>query len=174
MTSVADVAAGANLLVFLAAVLGKLDRWGQWRSLSDEIPGPIVVRRAVRLGVPAAEGIVVVLTVISPASGLGVGAVVLLCFSLAVSLLARRLAGQECNCFGAIAPGRIGQRLAARNLLFALIAAAGCLLARHAAVHGLSLSKILVIVLCGVLALMLDQFRRLRRTTRILAQSEGG
>lgn len=115
----ADVAAGASALVFLAAALGKLDSWRQWSRLCEEIPGPGVLGRVVRIMVPALEGIIVVLSFAFPIVGLAAAALALTGFGLAVLLLARRLEGHECNCFGAIAPGTISQRLAARNVTLA-------------------------------------------------------
>jgi hypothetical protein len=162
----ADVAAGACGLLFCAAALGKLDRWHQWSQLTAEIPGPRVLGRVVRVSVPAIETAVVVLSVASPTAGLAAGAVALGGFSVAVWLLAQRVAGRECNCFGAIAPARIGPNLAARNIVLAILVAGGWWVARHERLQALSFSKMLVIVLFGAIALMLDQFRRLSRVAR--------
>ena len=125
LRALGDVAAGACALLFLAAALGKLDSWEQWSRLTSEIPAPVVLRRAVRVVVPAVECVVVVLCFAWPAVGLASGTAVLAVFALAVWLLARRLSGRECGCFGAIAPATIGPRLAVRNAALAIVAAAG-------------------------------------------------
>jgi hypothetical protein len=164
--ALADSAAGVCLLLFLAATHGKLDSWRQWSRLSNEIPGPTVLRRGVRVIVPEVEGTVVVLSFAAPIVGLAAGAVVLAVFAVAVALLAQRLAGQECNCFGAIAPGTISQRLAVRNMAFAALAAGGWYTAHREDLQALSFSKVLVIVLFGIVALMLYQYRRLRESGR--------
>ena len=158
-----DVAAGACALLFLAAVLGKLDSWEQWSRLTREIPGPAVTGRAVRVIVPAVECVVVVLCFAWPAAGLASGTAVLAVFALAVWLLARRLSGRECGCFGAIAPATIGPGLAVRNAALAIVAAAGWYLAQQENLPGLSLGQVLVTVLAGAIALMLFQYRRLRQ-----------
>lgn len=164
--ALADIAAGACGLVFLAAALGKLDGWGEWSRLTEEIPGPAVLGHSVRFAVPAVESAIVVLSFASPTVGLAAGAAVLACFAVAVWLLAPRLSGRECNCFGAIAPARIGPHLAGRNMVLAVLVAGGWWVARRENLQALSFSKVLVIALFGAIALSLDQFRRLRRVAR--------
>ena len=78
---------------------------------------------------------------------------------IAVWLLARRLSGRECGCFGAIAPATIGPRLAVRNAALAIVAAGGWYLARRENLPGLSLGQVLVTVLAGAIALMIFQYR---------------
>lgn len=163
LRALGDVAAGACALLFLAAALGKLDSWEQWSGLTSEIPAPVVLRRAVRVIVPAVECVVVVLCFAWPAAGLASGTAVLAVFALAVWLLARRLSGRECGCFGAIAPATIGPRLAVRNAALAIVAAAGWYAARQENLPGLSLGQVLVTVLAGAIALMLFQYRHLRQ-----------
>lgn len=166
MKLIAEVAAGACALLFLAAVLGKLDGWGQWSRLSQEIPGPGAVGRVTRVGVPMVESAIVVLSLASPIAGLAAGTVVLVGFASAVGVLGRRLAGQECNCFGAIAPATISWQLAARNIVLAILAAGGWYAARRENLQALSFSAVLVTVLFGAIALMVFQFRRLRQAAR--------
>jgi Methylamine utilisation protein MauE len=163
LRALGEVAAGSCALLFLAAALGKLDSWEQWSRLTKEIPAPAVLGRAVRVIVPAVESVVVVLSFAWPAAGLASGTAVLAVFALAVWLLARRLPGRECGCFGAIAPATIGPRLAVRNAALAIVAAAGWYLARQENLPGLSLGQVLVTVLAGAIALMIFQYRRLRR-----------
>jgi len=162
----ADLAAGACALLFLAAALGKVDSWAQWSRLSEELPGPASLGRTVRVMVPAAEGMIVVLSFALPAAGLAAGAVILAVFAVAVRVLARRLAGRECNCFGAIAPATISTRLTTRNIALALLAAIGWWVVRHENLPAFSFPKVLVTLLFGVIALMLVQYRRLRQATR--------
>lgn len=159
--TLADVAAGAFALVFLAAALGKLDSWGEWSHLNEEMPGPALLGRAVRVMVPALEGVIFVLCFVLPIVGLAAAAAVLAVFAVAVWFLARRLAGRECNCFGAIAPATISPRLAARNIALAVVAAAGWYAAWREDLQLLSLGKVLVALLFGAIALMLFQYRRL-------------
>lgn len=173
MKLLADVAAGACALLFLAAALGKLDSWAQWSRLTAELPGPAPLGRAVRVTVPVIEGLIVVLSFALPVAGLAAGAVVLAVFAVAVSFLARRLAGRECNCFGAIAPASISPRLAGRNIALAGLAAAGWYLALLAKSSALSLSAVLVTLLCGGIALTLFQYRSLRGTARTIHNVEG-
>lgn len=166
MSVLADAAAGSCALVFLAAVVGKLDRWSQWSRLTDEFPWQPVFGRAARFVVPAIEGAVVVLSLAVSIVGLASAALVLAGFALAAIFLSRRLAGRECNCFGAIAPATINRRLAARNVMLALAATAGWYAARQANVRALPLSSILLVLLVGVIGLMLLQHRRLQRAAR--------
>src|SRR6266567_2537221 len=165
LRALGEVAAGACALLFLAAALGKLDSWEQWSRLTKEIPAPAVLGRAVR---------VVVLSFAWPAAGLASGTAVLAVFALAVWLLARRLSGRECGCFGAIAPATIGPRLAVRNAALAIVAAAGWHLARQENLPGLSLGQVLVTVLAGAIALMIFQYRRLRQAAGRPASSMPG
>ena len=174
LRALGDVAAGACALLFLAAALGKLDSWEQWSRLTKEIPGPAVLGRAVLVIVPAVESAVVVLCFTWPAAGLASGTAVLAVFALAVWLLARRLSGRECGCFGAIAPATIGPRLAARNAALAIVAAAGWYVAWHENLPRLSLGQVLVTVLAGAIALMLFQYRRLRQAAVRPASSTPG
>jgi hypothetical protein len=162
----ADLAAGACALLFLAAAVGKLDSWAQWSRLSEEIPGPAPLGRAVRVMVPAIEGMIVVLSFALPAAGLAAGVVVLGGFAAAVRILAPRLAGRECNCFGAIAPATISPRLATRNIALAFLTAGGWWVVRHENLQAFSFAEVLVTLLFGVIALMLVQYRRLRQATR--------
>ncbi len=162
MSALADVAASACALLFLAAVLGKLDRWGEWSRLTAEIPGPALLSRSVRVTVPAVESAIVGLSVGWPIAGLAAAAVFLPGFALAVFLLARELPNRECNCFGAIAPAKIGPRLAERNIALASVAAVGWYIAQHQNLQALSLSTVLMTLLFGAIALMLFQYRRLR------------
>jgi hypothetical protein len=166
MRTFAEIAAGAFALVFVAAAVGKVDSWGPWSRLTEEIPGPGVLGRVVRIAVPAAEGAIVVLSLASPVIGLAAGAIILGGFALAVWTLARQLAGRECNCFGAIAPATISSRLASRNIALAILAAAGWYAARRESLQAMSFSKVLVTALLGAIALMGFQFRQLRQAAR--------
>lgn len=162
----ADVAAGACILLFLAAALGKFDRWAEWSRLSEEIPVPTLVRRAIRLIVPAAEIVIVALTIAAPGAGLGAGGVVLAVFAIAVWVLARELEGRECNCFGAVAPGTISARLALRNATLALLAGGGWYLASTQRAPALSLGAVVATGLTGAVVLTVFQYRSLLGTAR--------
>lgn len=166
MRIVADVAAGVCALIFLAAALGKVDSWTQWSRLSAEMPGPAFLGRMLRVVLPAIEGMIVLLSVGWPIVGLAAGTVFLGMLAVAVSLLVRRLAGRECNCFGAIAPATISPRLAGRNVTLAILAAGGWYAARHENLPALTLPKIMLTVLLGTGALMLMQYRRLHQASR--------
>lgn len=168
----AEVAAGMCALMFLAAAGGKLDTWAEWSRLSEELPGPVVLRSAVRIMVPALEAGIVILSFALPAAGLAAGAVVLTGFAAAVWLLAPRLSGRECNCFGAIAPAAISPRLAARNIALAGLAAAGSYLALLEKPGALSLPAVLLTLLCGAVALMLFQYRSLHGTAQVIHNVE--
>lgn len=169
----ADVAAGACALLFLAAALGKLNSWGQWSRLTADVPGPAVLGRVVRFAVPAAESTIVVLTVGWPIAGLATGAVVLAVLAFGVWILARTLlTGRECNCFGAIAPAAISQRLAGRNIALAALAVAGWYLAAHEHLQARSFSNVVATMLFGVLALLLVQSRSLWAAARAVRQRE--
>lgn len=162
MKTLAEIAAGACALVFIAAAVGKADSWDSWKRLTQEIPGKAVVGRAVQIFVPALEGAIAVLAFVSPVLGLAGGAIVLAGFAVVAWWLAQRLAGRECNCFGAIAPATISQRLAARNIALAMLAGGGWYAARHERLQAMSLLKVLATALVGAIALMVFQFRRLR------------
>ena len=161
MNTLADIVAGAYALIFLAAALGKLDSWAAWSRLSREIARSDLLGSAVRSVVPAVEGLVGVLCFVAPTAGLAAAAVLLAFFALAILLLSRRLAGEDCNCFGAIAPATISPRLAARNLALAIIAAGGWYAASQQNLQARSLGQMLVTLLLGTIALMFIQFRRL-------------
>jgi hypothetical protein len=167
----ADLASAACALVFLAAVAGKLDSWGDWSRLSHDIPGGPALGRAVRIMVPVIESIIVVLCFASPIAGLAAAALVLGGLAVAVRDLQDRLGGRECNCFGAIAPATISPRLAARNAALAAAAAAGLYAAWRVDLQTLSLLKVLVTVLVGAILLALFQYRRLRQAVRTVRTS---
>jgi hypothetical protein len=151
-------------LLFLAAVLGKLDSWAQWSRLIEQIPGPPLVGRFARFAVPASEVAIVALSLASPVAGLAAASLILACFAIAVSALARRLGGQECNCFGAIAPATISPRLAGRNAGLAVLAAGGWYAAHHANMQAQPAGNAVATVLVGVIVLMLVHYWRLRET----------
>lgn len=166
MTLVGEAAAAVYALLFLAAVLGKLDSWEQWSELSDGLPGPPAVGRGARYGVPAAESVVVALCVLWPLGGLAASALVLTGFAASVELLARQIPGRECNCFGAIAPATISPRLALRNVVLAVAAAAAWYVVWKQDVQALSALSVFLTVLLGAIALMVLQLWRLRQATR--------
>jgi Methylamine utilisation protein MauE len=165
MRVVADVAAGACALLFMAAVLGKLDSWPDWSRLTKDFPGPTAFGNAVRVVVPAVEASIVVASFAVPTVGLAAGAVVLTCFAVAVWVLGRQLAGRECNCFGAIAPATISPRLAVRNAGLAIALLASWVVSYHERAQALSLGKVIATVLGGAIALTCFQYRRLRHAT---------
>ena len=164
MTVVGSVAAGACALLFLAAVLGKLDSWKQWSELAKEIPGPPVLGGLAQVLVPILEFAIVLLSFAWPVIGLAAGAIALTGFAVAVWFLAHRMSGRDCNCFGAIAPAAISPQLAARNVVLAAGAAAGWYVAQRATLGAMSLSEVLLTVLVGVIVLMGAQYRALRET----------
>lgn len=164
---VAVIAAGGCALVFLAAALGKVDSWGPWSRLSEQIPGPPLLRRVVLFAVPGTETVIAVLNFVWPIAGLAAGTVALAVLAVAVALLARRLAGRECNCFGAIAPATIGPRLAMRNVALALLAGAGYYVVRQEKLQTLSLGAVIATVVVGATALMTLYFWRLHQAARL-------
>jgi hypothetical protein len=170
----AAISAGACALLFVAAVLGKLDSWAQWSRLTDEIPGPLPLGRAVRVVVPVIESGIVVLSFAHPSIGLATAAFFLLSLAGAVWLLSRILAGRECNCFGVMAPSTITPRLAQRNIALALLAAVGWYLAHNEKRQPLSVSAVVATLLCGGIALVLLQSRKLFVTVRTVSQREEG
>lgn len=169
----ADFAAGACALLFLAAALGKLDRWEAWSGLCAQIPGPPKLGRVVQSLVPIIEGAIVILCFVQPTIGLAAGAVVLAGFAIAVGLLARRLGGEECNCFGVVAPATISPRLATRNVVLAMLVAFGWFEAETEHLHALSLSKFLATLVSGAIVLMFLQYQKLSRTRRDIDRAEG-
>lgn len=172
MKVVAEIAAGACALVFMAAALGKLDGWRRWAQLTEDISGPPFIGRFVRFAVPGVEGTIVVLSYASPTVGLAAGAVALGSFAAGVSLLARQLAGRECNCFGAIAPGTIGPHLATRNSILALAAIAAWYTARRENLQALSLGMVVATLLLGAIALMAFHYWLLRDAARAVARGQ--
>jgi hypothetical protein len=172
MRVVGDIAAGACALLFLGAVLGKLDSWSQWERLTGDFPGPVGAGRVVRVLLPVIEGSIVLLSLAFPRIGLAIGIAVLLCLAGGAWHLTKKLQGRECNCFGVIAPTRITPRLALRNAALAVLLAGGWYTAQHDKLQTLSLSAVLATLLCGGIVLMLLQSHRLIATVRTVGQGE--
>jgi len=166
LTLVVHIAVGTSALVFAAAALGKLDSWGEWTALTDEFGLPRPWRRPVQFGVPLAETAIVVTSILAPTAGLAAAAALLALFAAAVWVLRGRLAGRECNCFGAVAPATISGRLAARNALLAAPAAAAAFAAGRADVQALPPLEVLVTVVVGTILLMGFEFVQVRRASR--------
>jgi hypothetical protein len=166
MRALADLAASAYGLLFVAAAAGKLDSWGAWSELARKIPGPPTIRPVVQVIVPVGEGVVAVLCFAAPIAGLAAAAVLLAGFAIAVGLMQPRLGGQECNCFGAIAPALINTGLVVRNAILAALAAAVFYAAWRLDLRPLSPLQALAAALFGAIALMLFEFRRLRDAAR--------
>ena len=135
-------------------------------DLSKELPGPGVLGGGVRVVLPTIESAIFVLALVAPIVGLAAATVVLAGLAVAVWFLARQQVTRECNCFGAIAPATIGPRLAARNLILSIVAGVGCYAAWDQDLRSLSLTKVLLTLLVGAVALMLLEYHRLRRAVQ--------
>jgi hypothetical protein len=112
-------------LIFVGSVLGKLDGWNRWSSLTSALPLPRHGSSAVRILLPLVEAVVAVVLIVDPAAGLAASALLLAVFAVAVVIFARRIGPAECGCFGALTPTKLGNGLAVRNALLAIVAAVG-------------------------------------------------
>lgn len=163
MTGVVQIAAAAYGLLFLGAALGKFDGWTEWVEAVRRFPLVEALRKPVAVLVLSAEALVAVLAVSAPAIGLAASATLLAVFGGLVLALRKRLAGQECNCFGAAMPSEIGLRLAARDFVLAAVAAAGSFGALRWKAGSLSLAQLVPILLAGLLIVMAGEFVQFRR-----------
>jgi hypothetical protein len=169
MDTVARFASAGYGLLFVAAVLAKLDGWPSWSSAVEGwLPRRPAFARALRWVVPQLEGLAAVLAFTVPRVGLLVSALVLVLLAVGIGVLRPSHRGEECNCFGAVAASRIGAPLAARNLVLAAVAFAGFFGSDHVRrLSGLELvamfaGLLLVIVSAESLKFYLSAMRRLR------------
>lgn len=147
-------------VLFLIAAVGKVDAWPEWTELSRKLSGHRSIAAGIAFGLPLAEGAVAVTCVVEPRLGLAAAAALLAALACGVLIAHRRAGAAACNCFGAIAPGELGPRLALRNGALALIAGTG---SRLATSHGdVSLLTLLSVVSIGALVVMSAELFRLQ------------
>lgn len=148
-------------VLFLGAALGKLDGWRRWTATSYRLlPGHRVAARRVRVLIPAAEGAAATLAFVSPAVGLAACGGLLVFFAAVVAALSRRAAGEDCGCFGALMPDKLGPGLAVRDLAFALPALAAAVYATGAGVPALDGIAVVLALFVGLMAIVLAEFSR--------------
>jgi hypothetical protein len=94
-----------------------------------------------------------------PKVGLLAAGALLAAFAAAVAVLQRRHAGAECNCFGAVAPTRIGRSLVARNVVLSAVALGTAGVGWSVEVARLSASEYVAVALLGSLLFVAAQFR---------------
>jgi Methylamine utilisation protein MauE len=119
--------AGLIALVFLTSAVSKLrDLRGFEASLPALAPVPSGLLRPLAVAVVAAEGAVPVLSVIPPAIsyGFGLAGVLLVAFTVAITLALRRGRRAPCRCFGASSTP-IGPRHVVRNATLLAVTALG-------------------------------------------------
>lgn len=123
MDAAVEIVAAALGVVMTGAVLGKLDAWGRWaNTMYRLVPWSRILARRLRHAIPAVEAVVALLLFVRPIVGLVACATLLGVFAVAVALLARDHAGEDCACFGTVVSSRIGLGLAARDAALAAIA----------------------------------------------------
>lgn len=87
-----QLGAGGYALLFLTALLGKLDAWRSWKAaVSNFFAGRL--SRLVLFGIPCFEAVVVGLLVAAPVLGLWLSAIMLIAFGAAVFALNARHSG---------------------------------------------------------------------------------
>lgn len=149
---------------FLAGALSKLDAWSTWkRTLARFIPLPETAGALLRIAVPTGEITVSLLLFTRIGLGLVAASGLLTLFGMAVAILTRRHAGEDCGCFGQAAHTEIGWRLAGRNLLLAFVAASAAFTALRTPVPPLSALQITAAILLGLLVLAVIEGMHLRQ-----------
>lgn len=124
MNAIVEIATAALGVVMAGAALGKLDAWGRWaNTMYRLVPRSRILARRLRYAIPVVEGVVVVLLFARPVVGLAACALLMTVFAVAVAVLARTHAGEDCACFGTVVSSRIGVGLAVRDAVLAVLAA---------------------------------------------------
>jgi hypothetical protein len=152
--------AGAYVLVWLSAFVGKIDGWRDWRRTIDALIRSPRVRRAATVGVPSVEFASAILLVLAPRAGLWASAALLLLLAAAVLALTHRHEGEDCGCFGALAPATISARLAVRNV--ALTAPAALAVLSAGTVEPLPAVELLGLTVIAVTGLLASEAWALR------------
>jgi methylamine utilization protein MauE len=121
---VGQIGAGGFVILFAAAVAGKVDAPSAWRTLVQTIIQRRGAVLTIRFLVPAMELAVAAAIIAAPPFGLIAGAILLCAFAVVVALVGRNHPGTRCACFGSVGDATLGWQLATRNVLLAVVAAA--------------------------------------------------
>jgi hypothetical protein len=166
MTEAASIGATLYALLFAGAALGKVDAWKSWRELTQRIFARASARVALRVGLPFVELGVAAAALLDPAVGLALAALVLGAFAGGVWVLSPRLAGERCNCFGAMVSSSLDRRLALRNGVLAAIGSALAAIAANRHVGPPSLPVFMLALLGGVTLVVALEARRFLSAAR--------
>ena len=146
-------------LLLVGAALGKADGWRSWTSFVGRLPIPARSAVVVRVGLPVVEAVLGLTTWVRPREGLIGAAVVLAVFSLVVALLADRLKGESCNCFGAVLSASVGKRLSLRNALMS-VGAGVATLGSWSTSHAPTAIDIAIVALVALLVVLASETRK--------------
>lgn len=168
MEVAARLLAGALAAMFLAASFGKWNSRARWVLTTTSLfPTRLRFGRIVRWTVPAAEAGVAVLILAWPVLGLASAAGLMLVFAAGVLWLSADQAGEECGCFGALMPSRVGAGLAWRDAILALVAAATAIAAARIGLSAFGAVELMLLFVVGVnIALGAELWRMPRQTLR--------
>jgi hypothetical protein len=166
MNLVLQAVATAFAIVFVVAVIGKVDAWASWTSLVRRFPARWPLIQTIRFGVPALEAAVVVgLFTGAPYSLFGAAAL-LVVFAIGVADLSSVIGHEKCNCFGAAMPAQLGPALMLRNVLMAVAAASfGAVAIRDGFTTRPSFGEAICGVLVATFLLLVGEYRRFSGTT---------
>ena len=160
MTEAVHAAAAFFGFVFVAAGVGKLDAWRDWRDVLDRLlPTRPRLRTIAAKALPATEITCGCLAILRPPDGVLACGALLLAFAVGAVFFSFSHRGEACKCFGALMPSEIGPRLAARNLILGLTALPVAYYARRHGIGGLSGLEIVVEFLAFVLLLCVISLR---------------
>lgn len=156
-------AAVGYALLFVGAALAKLDNWRSWSiTVSKFAALGGSWNKLIRFGAPSAESAVAAVAIRDPRAGLVASFLLLALFAVAVAILYRRHAGEECNCFGALLPSAISMNLVYRNSALAGGALALWWAVTRTDVEPLGALEILVACLFAIIAVVALELRRFR------------
>jgi Methylamine utilisation protein MauE len=152
----------AGFAVFFgASSLTKMDSWSSWReSASGWMPSPFR-STVVFAAFPAGELAVAMILSLYPRYGLLAAAALLGGFGAGVLAMPASW-GKTCGCFGRGTSGRIGPRLAIRNLLLGSGAAGAFFAAQHQPSGRLPIPGLLMVALAALIVLLWWESRNLR------------
>lgn len=156
-------------IVLLVAAFGKLDAWRAWRKKTRAWFGSRVAATLARRLLPISEVVVAILCFVRPSVGLVAAAALLSLFAGGSAYLTVRHAGEDCGCFGALMPSRIGWALVVRNGAAAATAGGAAALALRHHVAAVDWRELMVTAFVGVLVLTSTEFNQMIKSKGGLA-----
>jgi hypothetical protein len=140
--------------MFVAAGVGKLDAWRDWRDVLQKLlPTRSRLRTIATRVLPVTEIACGCLAIVRPSEGVLACGALLLALGGGASFFSFSHRGEACKCFGALMPSEIGPRLAVRNIILGLSALPISYYARRHSIGGLTGLEIVVALLAFVLLL---------------------